>query len=67
MNYAGFSNRIFRGWKGSVARAIRRLDQEPVAIDGVSFSTLEVGFAWPDPDAAIADAKPKSTASPGEA
>jgi hypothetical protein len=26
-------------------------------IDGVSFSALEVGFAWSDPDAAVADAK----------
>ncbi len=26
-------------------------------IDGVSFAVLEVGFAWTDPDAAIADAK----------
>jgi hypothetical protein len=26
-------------------------------IDGVLFSALEVGFAWSDPDAAIADAK----------
>jgi hypothetical protein len=26
-------------------------------IDGVLFSTLEVGFAWSDPGAAIADAK----------
>ena len=36
---------------------IRRADLKPVIIDGVSFSTLEVGFAWSDPDAAIADAK----------
>ena len=30
---------------------------EPVVIDGMAFPTLEVGFAWSDPDAAIADAK----------
>ena len=29
----------------------------PVVIDGMSFPTLEVGFAWSDPDAAIAHAK----------
>ena len=28
-----------------------------MVIDGLSFPTLEVGFAWSDPDAAIADAK----------
>ena len=26
-------------------------------IDGMAFPTLEVGFAWSDPEAAIADAK----------
>src|SRR5258705_6397937 len=29
----------------------------PVIIDGVSFPALEVGFAWYDPETAIADAK----------
>ena len=29
----------------------------PVIIDGVSFPELEVGFAWSDAHAAIADAK----------
>ena len=33
------------------------MDRKPVIIDGVSFSALEVGFAWSDPEAAIADAK----------
>jgi hypothetical protein len=28
-----------------------------VMIDGMAFPTLEVGFAWSDPEAAIADAK----------
>ena len=32
-------------------------DQAPVMIDGMAFPTLEVGFAWSDPEAAIADAK----------
>ena len=34
-----------------------RTDLKPVDIDGVLFSALEVGFAWSNPDAAIADAK----------
>ena len=29
----------------------------PVVIDGISFPALDVGFAWTDPEAAIADAK----------
>ena len=45
------------------ARELRRSlghgqpDHAPIVIDGLSFPTLEVGFAWSDPDAAIADAK----------
>jgi hypothetical protein len=57
MNYAGFQIESFEAGKDLWHARIRRLDQEPVAIDGVLFSTLEVGFAWSDPDAAIADAK----------
>ncbi|CAL79649.1 conserved hypothetical protein [Bradyrhizobium sp. ORS 375] len=36
---------------------IRRADMTPVVINGVSFPSLEVGFAWSDADMAIADAK----------
>jgi hypothetical protein len=28
-----------------------------VVIDGISFAALDIGFAWSDPDEAIADAK----------
>ena len=38
-------------------RGFKRTDQEPVVIDGLLFATLEVGFAWPDPEGAIAHAK----------
>jgi hypothetical protein len=47
----------FEAGKGLWHARIRRADQEPVVIDGVLFSTLEVGFAWSSPDAAVADAK----------
>ena len=57
MNYAGFQIESFEAGRDLWHARIRRLDQEPVAIDGVLFSTLEVGFAWSDADAAIADAK----------
>ena len=36
---------------------IRRANKEPLIIDGVAFPHLEVGFAWPDRQAAIEDAK----------
>ena len=57
MNYDGFQIESFEAGTGLWHARIRRADQEPVVIDGVLFSTLEVGFAWSDPDAAIADAK----------
>ena len=57
MNYAGFQIESFEAGKDLWHARIRRLDREPVAIDGVLFSTLEVGFAWSDADAAIVDAK----------
>jgi len=59
MNYAGFQIESFEAGKDLWHARIRRLDQEPVAIDGVLFSALEIGFAWSEPDAAITDAKTK--------
>ena len=56
-DYDGFRIESFEAGKGLWHARIRRADLDPVMIDGVSFSVLEVGFAWSDPDAAIADAK----------
>jgi hypothetical protein len=57
MNYDGFAIETFEAGRGLWHARIRRADLKPVVIDGVSFSTLEVGFAWSSPDAAITDAK----------
>jgi hypothetical protein len=57
MNYHGFKIESFEVGRGLWHARIKRLDLMPVIIDGVLFSTLEVGFAWSDPDAAVADAK----------
>jgi hypothetical protein len=56
-DYDGFNIESFEAGRGLWHARIRRADLMPVLIDGVSFSTLEVGFAWSDPDAAIEDAK----------
>jgi hypothetical protein len=56
-DYDGFNIESFEAGRGLWHARIRRADLMPVLIDGVSFSALEVGFAWSDPDAAIADAK----------
>jgi hypothetical protein len=57
MIYDNFMIESFEAGRGLWHARIRREDQKPVVIDGVLFSTLEVGFAWSDPEAAIADAK----------
>jgi hypothetical protein len=57
MIYGGFEILSFEAGRGQWHARIQRADLAPVVIDGLSFPTLEVGFAWSDPDAAIADAK----------
>jgi hypothetical protein len=57
MIYGGFEIQSFEAGSGLWHARIQRTDQEPVVIDGMAFPTLEVGFAWSDPEAAIADAK----------
>jgi len=57
MNHGGFEIESFEAGTGLWHARIKRADRQPVIIDGVSFAALEVGFAWPDPDTAIADAK----------
>ena len=57
MDHDGFEIEPFEAGRGLWHARIRRTDLKPVDIDGVLFSALEVGFAWSNPDAAIADAK----------
>ena len=57
MIYGGFEIQSFEAGRGQWHARIQRADHAPVVIDGLSFPTLEVGIAWSDPDAAIADAK----------
>lgn len=57
MNYEGFAIECYESGKGLWHARLRRADLQPVTIGGVLFSTLEIGFAWPDPDSAAADAK----------
>ena len=56
-DHDGFKIEAFEAGRGLWHARIRRADLQPVIIDGVSFPALEVGFAWFEPDAAIADAK----------
>ena len=57
MTYDGFHIEAFEAGRDLWHARIKREDDQPVVIDGVSFPELEVGFAWSDAEAAIADAK----------
>ena len=57
MHYDGFKIEAFEAGRGLWHARIARADLHPLIIDGVVFATLEVGFAWSDPETAIADAK----------
>jgi hypothetical protein len=57
MTYNDFQIEAFEAGRGLWHARIRRADHEPVIIDGVSFPEIEVGFAWSNAEAAIADAK----------
>ena len=57
MIYGGFEISSFEVGTGQWHARIQRTDQRPVVIDGISFPTLDIGFAWSDRDAAITDAK----------
>lgn len=55
--YDRFHIESFEAGRGLWHARIRRADRQPVVIDGISFATLDVGFAWNDPEEAIEDAK----------
>ena len=55
--YNGYDIESFEAGRGLWHARIRRADQQPVVIGGHPFPSLEIGFAWSDQDAAIADAK----------
>jgi hypothetical protein len=56
-NYKDFEIEPFELGRGLWHARFRRADKQPVVINGVLFSTLNAGLAWPSPDAAVDDAK----------
>jgi hypothetical protein len=56
-NYKDFEIEPFELGRGLWHARFRRADRQPVVINGVLFSTLNAGLAWPNPDAAVDDAK----------
>jgi hypothetical protein len=55
--YGHFEIETFEVGRGLWHARFRRADRNHIAIDGVTFETLNVGFAWPTPEAAMADAQ----------
>jgi hypothetical protein len=55
--YDAYDIESFEAGRGLWHARIRRSDLRPLLINGHPFPKLEVGFAWPDAEAAIADAK----------
>jgi hypothetical protein len=56
-NHGHFEIETFELGRALWHARFRRLDRQPVSIDGVLFETLNIGFAWPTPEAAMADAR----------
>jgi hypothetical protein len=55
--YGEYAIEPFEAGRGLWHARIRRADRAALVINDHAFASLEVGFAWPDPDAAINDAK----------
>ncbi|MGA7804348.1 MAG: hypothetical protein WCB02_06935 [Bradyrhizobium sp.] len=56
-SYDGYEIESFEAGRGLWHARLRRSDLTPFFINGSPFPTLEIGFAWPDEDSAIVDAK----------
>jgi hypothetical protein len=56
-DYQDFEIEPFELGRGRWHARFGRADKQAIVIDGVMLSTLNVGLAWPNPDAAVDDAK----------
>ena len=65
MEYDGFAIESFEAGQGLWHARIRRTDGNPVVIDGVPFSELEVGLPGPVPISQLPMPRRKSTVSTG--
>ena len=43
--------------RGQWHAGFQRIDRKPMFVDGNSIERMEIGFAWPGPEAALADAR----------
>ena len=57
MTYEGFAIECYQAGRGLWHARLRRPDRHPMIVGGVAFSAIEIGFAWPDPESAAADAR----------
>jgi hypothetical protein len=56
-SYLHFDIETFEIGRGLWHARFRRFDRKPISIDGYSAETLNVGIAWPAPEAAMTDAQ----------
>jgi hypothetical protein len=56
-DHDGYSIECFEIGRGLWHARIQRADLKPVILDGVLLPALEVGFAWSNPDDAVAHAR----------
>jgi len=55
--YREFEIEAFEIGRGQWHARFRRIDGKPVFVDGLSMNKVELGFAWCQPEAALADAR----------
>jgi hypothetical protein len=55
--YRDFEIETFEIGRGLRHARFWRVDRNPISLDGISMETVNVGMAWPIPEAAMADAK----------
>ena len=56
-NHGHFEIETFELGRALWHARFRRLDRQAVSVDGFLFEVLNIGFAWPTPEAAMADAR----------
>src|SRR4051812_42133324 len=55
--YLDFEIEAFEIGRGQWHARFRRIDRKAMFLDGISMDKVELGFAWTEPEAALADAR----------
>ena len=55
--YLGFEIEAYEIGRGQWHARFRRIDRKPMFVDGSPLERVELGFAWPAPEPALANAR----------